>query len=384
MAERLRRVQCHLAPSPSSSSAPAGGADYGAADRAGFQLTEAGADGYVYTQANAALTVAQRDFYEENGFLVVRGLVPPADVDRYVARFEEIVRGGPAAAAFDGLVMRDISVAKAAPRGAAAAAAAPPPPPRQCEVVRIQRLEGDLVLGQYARHPAVVALVRAFCGPAGAKSITNATMVINKPPDGGAGTSRHPPHQDLWYFPFRPANKIVCAWTALEHVHPDNGCLFVKPGTHRLPLRRHRYPRDGRVNYGFLGIEDACDERHGAELDPVEMEAGDTIFFHPLLHHGSGRNTSGGFRKAITTHYASTDCVFFDCRLDPLQREWAEKIEADAETTRKNITEAGNARFGRTTGELGHIEVFSLQMRGEGGRNKVPVYGEEGKHERAV
>jgi hypothetical protein len=30
------------------------------------------------------------------------------------------------------------------------------------------------------------------------------TMFINKPPDLGSGTSRHPLHQDLHYFPFRP------------------------------------------------------------------------------------------------------------------------------------------------------------------------------------
>jgi len=29
------------------------------------------------------------------------------------------------------------------------------------------------------------------------------TMFINKPPDLGSGTSRHPLHQDLHYFPFR-------------------------------------------------------------------------------------------------------------------------------------------------------------------------------------
>lgn len=29
----------------------------------------------------------------------------------------------------------------------------------------------------------------------------------------------------------------------------------------------------------------------------VEMEKGDTVFFHPLLIHGSGRNKTQGFRK---------------------------------------------------------------------------------------
>ncbi len=29
----------------------------------------------------------------------------------------------------------------------------------------------------------------------------------------------------------------------------------------------------------------------------VEMEEGDTVFFHPILLHGSGANTTQGFRK---------------------------------------------------------------------------------------
>ena len=29
----------------------------------------------------------------------------------------------------------------------------------------------------------------------------------------------------------------------------------------------------------------------------LEMQPGDTVFFHPLLIHGSGRNRTDGFRK---------------------------------------------------------------------------------------
>ena len=33
----------------------------------------------------------------------------------------------------------------------------------------------------------------------------------------------------------------------------------------------------------------------------VEMDEGDTVFFHPLLLHGSGANRTDGFRKVIYT-----------------------------------------------------------------------------------
>lgn len=34
-----------------------------------------------------------------------------------------------------------------------------------------------------------------------------------------------------------------------------------------------------------------------APMVHLEMDAGDTVFFHPLLIHGSGTNTTKGFRK---------------------------------------------------------------------------------------
>jgi phytanoyl-CoA hydroxylase len=40
----------------------------------------------------------------------------------------------------------------------------------------------------------------------------------------------------------------------------------------------------------------------------VEMEPGDCVFFHPHLFHGSGRNRTSGFRRAIVTHFASVEC----------------------------------------------------------------------------
>jgi phytanoyl-CoA hydroxylase len=91
------------------------------------------------------------------------------------------------------------------------------------------------------------------------------TMLINKPPDTGLLTSRHPLHQvfsvfsvfyvifltcvnnlllnqDLHYFPFRPTDQIVCAWTAMEPITPANGCLIVLPGSHKGVLLQHDYP----------------------------------------------------------------------------------------------------------------------------------------------
>ena len=50
-------------------------------------------------------------------------------------------------------------------------------------------------------------------------------------------------HQDLHYFPFRPADRIVCSWTAMQRINRQNGGLVVIPGSHKGQLMEHVYPK---------------------------------------------------------------------------------------------------------------------------------------------
>jgi len=187
-------------------------------------------------------------------------------------------------------------------------------------ITKVQDFQDDEVLFSYCRHPAVLKYVESIIG-SNIRSVH--TMLINKPPDLGQGSSRHPLHQDLYYFPFRPPHKIVCSWTAMQHIDRSNGCLCVDPGTHHGPLLKHEYPNDGIVNKAYHGIQ-GMNEDDTKSLAHLEMDIGDTVFFHPLLIHGSGRNLSKGYRKAISCHYASNDC-HFEASTD--QEEVAKEIE---------------------------------------------------------
>jgi len=69
-------------------------------------------------------------------------------------------------------------------------------------------------------------------------------MFINKPPFMGE-SSRHPFHQDLAYFPFGPADRIVAAWAALEDSTLENGSLHIFPKTHKGRFFDHSYPDEG-------------------------------------------------------------------------------------------------------------------------------------------
>ncbi|XP_043570107.1 phytanoyl-CoA dioxygenase, peroxisomal isoform X3 [Chiloscyllium plagiosum] len=181
--------------------------------------------------------------------------------------------------------------------------------PDQRAISKIQSFENNETLFKYCCLPEILKYVECFTGP---NIMAMHTMLINKPPDTGTKTSRHPMHQDLHYFPFRPADQLVCAWTAMERVDRNNGCLVVLPGTHKSRLKRHDYPewKDG-VNKMYHGVRDYDPSHPRIHL---VMEKGDTVFFHPLLVHGSGTNRTQGFRKAISCHFASSDCYYIDVK----------------------------------------------------------------------
>ena len=185
-------------------------------------------------------------------------------------------------------------------------------------MTKIQDFQDDPVLFEYCKLPGILAYVEALVGN-NVRSVH--TMLINKPPDLGKGTSRHPLHQDLYYFPFRGA--IVASWTAMERVHPGNGCLVVVPGSHKGELMPHGYPDWEASNVAYHGITGISSDNL-PKYEHLEMEAGDTVFFHPLLWHGSGRNKTTGYRKAISCHYAASSCTFVpteDTPQDVIRRE---------------------------------------------------------------
>ncbi len=228
------------------------------------------------------------DHYWQHGYVVAPGLIEGDDLVRWLDRLADIVDGR-VEPSKGMLIMRDVMVAK----GAVA-----PGTPMEA-VAKIQDYENDPVLDSYTTHTRILDCVERFVGH---DVQTIHTMLINKPPN---VDGRHPLHQDLLYFPFRPADRIVASWTALERVTKENGCLVVVPGSHRGDLLPHENPDFEYLNGGYFGARDVADVME--QRVHLEMEPGDTVFFHPILLHGSGRNRTQGFRRAISAHYTALD-----------------------------------------------------------------------------
>jgi ectoine hydroxylase-related dioxygenase (phytanoyl-CoA dioxygenase family) len=143
-----------------------------------------------------------------------------------------------------------------------------------------------------AADPRITGLLATFIGP-DIKCLQSQLFV--KPP----GFPGNPWHQDEGPIPTRDRS-LVAVWIALDDATADNGCLRVVPGSHRdgllYPTREHHRPDD----YDFT-VESFGFDRERAET--VELPAGSAVFFHGYLIHGSERNHSGGFRRALTFHY---------------------------------------------------------------------------------
>jgi len=236
------------------------------------------------------ITDEMLEAYWRDGFVVARGLLDSDSLQRWIARLEAIVEGEvePAPGM---LVMKDVMVARGAVQ----------PGSRMEAIAKVQDYEKDPVLWSYATDERLLGCVERFVGR---DVFSIHTMLINKPPN---VDGRHPLHQDLLYFPFRPADKIVASWTALERVTKENGCLVVVPGSHRGELLEHENPDWEYLNAAYFGAKGV--DASTARLH-LEMEPGDTVFFHPILLHGSGRNRTQGFRRAISAHYGSLECTW--------------------------------------------------------------------------
>ncbi|NXA47848.1 PAHX protein, partial [Nothocercus julius] len=283
---------------------------------------------FRYTLDNNLLTTEQRQFYEENGYLVIRKLVSDEDIERFRKEFIRICNKE--VKPLGAMIMKDQVLRSQSV-------------PSEKTVNKVQDFQEDEELFRYCTLPQVLKYVECFTGP---NIMAMHTMLINKLPDSDTQTFRHPMHQDLHYFPFRPPERIVCSWTAMERAHRDNGCLVVLPGTHTEPLKPHGYPKGEGVNKLFHGILDLDENSPRVH---VVMEKGDTVFFHPLLIHGSGVNKTSGFRKSISCHFASSECHYIDVK---------NTLQEDIE---KETVEVARAKFSVTS--LDFKDIWSFRAR---------------------
>ncbi|HEX2532795.1 MAG TPA: phytanoyl-CoA dioxygenase family protein, partial [Chitinophagaceae bacterium] len=109
-------------------------------------------------------------------------------------------------------------------------------------------------------------------------------------------------HQDYGYWyknQFLFPDQLLSVMVALTPASPENGCLQVIRGSHKM----------GRVNHGFAGEQVGADMTmvnnalQTMELVYVELQPGDALFFHSNLLHRSEANLSDHPRWSVISCY---------------------------------------------------------------------------------
>lgn len=109
-------------------------------------------------------------------------------------------------------------------------------------------------------------------------------------------------HQDGAFWPLEPM-EVITLWLAIDRSVPENGCLRVIPGSHRMSLQPLR-PREDVENVLESEISvDHVDEEHALDL---VLAPGDVSVHHPNIVHASQANTSSLRRCGLTIRYIPT------------------------------------------------------------------------------
>ncbi|MBD9723828.1 phytanoyl-CoA dioxygenase family protein [Streptomyces caniscabiei] len=221
------------------------------------------------------MTVTDNTEVEENGYVVVRGLFTPTEIEQLCDRFAALRAGGPIPGHFQ-------------PRPVPADGPADPLHvyPRVMHPHRIDDLSLRVLLDTRLRE--------ILEGLLGEEVLAAQSMFYFKPP-GARGQALH---QDNFYLRVEPGT-CVAAWIACDVIDRDNGGLEVVPGTHRMDLFCPELA-DSEVSFAREYVAPPP----GLSPVPVDMAPGDVLFFNGSLVHGSQPNgTTDRFRRSFIGHY---------------------------------------------------------------------------------
>ena len=273
-----------------------------------------------------AVTVDEYQTFRRDGYLVVRGLVPPEDVEELHQHTRDLMQGKlPEQQDMEEYDARDAAKddqhrqrwESRKEHGTVRHLIKPPehlsPQEKAAFFLRIHMLHRQIPLHErYMLHPRVLDVLEVLIGP---DVLAMQTMLFLKPP-GKVGQGWH---QDSYYIPTMP-DTLIGAWIAIDDADERNGGLWFAKGSASEPI----YPPCPEVGYGFgdklirdiryiAGAsepEDASNhlspiaERYDQVLCPARK--GDVVFFNGhVLHRSKDNWTADRFRRAFVSHYCN-------------------------------------------------------------------------------
>jgi len=233
------------------------------------------------------LTRVQRDVFERDGFLVMRQLASAERIQnmRRIATEHLRQRNGPIEYEAD-------TAYPGAPENRDAEGG---DTPRRL----LQAYDRDPAFAEWGAYPMVINIVAQLLGSTDLY-LTRAhhNCVMTKHPGYSSATRWH---QDLRYWSFaRP--ELINAWLALGDETPDNGCMWLLPGSHRLQVDAERLDAAQ-----FLREDQDANRELIDTAQPAELAPGDVLFFHAGAFHAAGRNRTDELKLSAVFTYHGPD-----------------------------------------------------------------------------
>lgn len=225
------------------------------------------------------LSTQQRDFYAENGYLMVENVVTPDQLARLREITYRFIEASREVTESNEVYDLDAGHSAAAPR---------------LTRIKIPHRQ-DPYYWEILTNSGVTRVLNDLLGP----DTTILTSKLNtKAPGGGAAVEWH---QDWAFYP-HTNDDLLAFGLMLEDVDLENGPLMVVPGTHRGPVLSHH------ANGVFCGAIDPDDPLFEKDrIVTLTGKAGSMTVHHARTLHGSAPNMSDRNRLILFYEMARAD-----------------------------------------------------------------------------
>ncbi|WP_409345536.1 phytanoyl-CoA dioxygenase family protein [Paenibacillus sp. MBLB4367] len=233
-------------------------------------------------QLPAVLTAEQKQQFDQEGFLIIRGLFNKEEIDDMKDTFAGMHAKGSIPNCFTSLSPEEArgDMLKVYPR-----------------MMHPHRVN-ETAMG-YMIHPRVMDVLADLFEE---EAYAAQSMFYFKPP-GARGQALH---QDNFYLKVEPGT-CIAAWTAVDPSDEENGGIMLVPKSNSLAIE---CPHEADSSVSFSKEEVNVPE--GMPVVPTKLESGDVLFFNGSIIHGSYPNQSENrFRRSFICHYTgvSTDKI---------------------------------------------------------------------------
>ena len=236
-----------------------------------------------------SLTTEQKQQFDRDGFLAIRGLFSAAEIEEIRGTFMEMAKDGPVPGLSD------------VPKAREGAPASSNDPllryPRMMHPHKHQDKPVGPLAMRYMRDPRLKPILAELFGE---DPFACQSMFYFKPP----GARGQDLHQDNFYLRVKPGT-CMAAWIAVDDADAGNGGMMCVPQTATLEVACPE-----KADPALFFTTEHVEPPPGLAPEMMELKAGDVLFFNGSVIHGSTPNTSTDrFRRSLIFHYVPASTV---------------------------------------------------------------------------